>query len=565
MWGSVRSWSVRIGVATLVLAAAVPLRALDPAAVEAWRSDLELARREIPEKHADAFHHLAAARFNDMVDELERRLPDLSVHQAEASLSELVAAIGDGHTRMTLPLAEGVEFFQGHSSTAPPADPALLFHAYPLRLGIYEEGVFVERIGSQWAALAGSKLLAIDGHPIAEVEAALAPTISHDNDLQLLDLLPERLVLAELLQVRGIVSDAGQASFLLELPGGRQEIVVLAPQSSEAPVVWADARPEVSRRPLSARFLTGPSPMSGELRRNYWLEWLPERRIMYVQLNASLDQGDESLYAFADRLGEALEALPVSRLVVDLRWNRGGDGTLNRHLLHVIIGARKINRPGAIFVLVGRRTFSAGMMLAVDMEQHTHAVFAGEPTGAFPNHYGDSRKLTLPRTGLTLRISSLYWQLSDPRDHRDAITPQISVPPRWSDWTEGRDAALNAVMAPPVSEVPTGRWTGIMSPPFQSFPLRLDLERREGRLVGRLDAGPLGSGIDLEEIQSAEGLIRISAKTDAGDVQLEARRLGDRLAGEVVLDGRRGSAFPFALERVIEKVDVQAWEKSTGW
>src|SRR5207244_6738729 len=38
-------------------------------------------------------------------------------------------------------------------------------------------------------------------------------------------------------------------------------------------------------------------------------------------------------------------------------------------------------------------------------------------------------KLTLPSSGMTLRVSTLYWQPSDPGDRRDAVAPDIAAPP----------------------------------------------------------------------------------------------------------------------------------------
>lgn len=53
----------------------------------------------------------------------------------------------------------------------------------------------------------------------------------------------------------------------------------------------------------------------------------------------------EPLAAFAGRLSRFLDEHAVDRLVLDMRWNNGGDTFLNEHLLHALIRHPKIS-PG---------------------------------------------------------------------------------------------------------------------------------------------------------------------------------------------------------------------------
>ncbi|HEX2060799.1 MAG TPA: S41 family peptidase, partial [Thermoanaerobaculia bacterium] len=138
---------------------------------------------------------------------------------------------------------------------------------------------------------------------------------------------------------------------------------------------------------------------------------------------------DEPLSHFADRMFRFIDEHDVEKLVIDIRNNYGGNHALNRALVHGLIRAKKLQAPGTLFVLVGRRTFSAAMMFAVEIEKNTHAIFIGEPTGASPNGYGDPRRIVLPESGVTVPVSALYWQLSHPRDDRAALIPHVRVEP----------------------------------------------------------------------------------------------------------------------------------------
>jgi hypothetical protein len=98
-------------------------------------------------------------------------------------------------------------------------------------------------------------------------------------------------------------------------------------------------------------------------------------------------------------------------------------------------------------VIVGRHTFSAASHLCTLLEIHTEAIFVGEPTGASPNHYGDTEPIRLAQSGLVAEASALFWQNSLPWERRTATEPSIRVVPRFDDYRAGRDPALAACLA----------------------------------------------------------------------------------------------------------------------
>ncbi len=168
---------------------------------------------------------------------------------------------------------------------------------------------------------------------------------------------------------------------------------------------------------------------------------------MYAQINAVANAGDETMAAFCSRLFATTDSVAAERLVIDLRLNNSGDNTLNRPCVHDLIRATRVNQSGKLFVIIGRLTFSAAMSLAVDIERNSPAIFVGEPTGASPNHFGETRVLKLPRSGITVLHSTLYWQSSDPRDTRPWIAPSIRAELSSDDYRLNRDPALEAISA----------------------------------------------------------------------------------------------------------------------
>ncbi|MFY9739657.1 MAG: hypothetical protein WAK11_11480 [Candidatus Cybelea sp.] len=78
-----------------------------------------------------------------------------------------------------------------------------------------------------------------------------------------------------------------------------------------------------------------------------------------------------------------------------------------------------------LFVIIGPRTFSAGVNAAAYFERETHALFVGEPTGGKPNSPGDETFFTLPYSKIAVNFSHVYWESGWPYDARWSIAQHL--------------------------------------------------------------------------------------------------------------------------------------------
>ena len=138
----------------------------------------------------------------------------------------------------------------------------------------------------------------------------------------------------------------------------------------------------------------------------------------------------------------------AERFVLDLRLNGGGNGYWNRDIVRALVKSR-YDAPGRLLVITGRRTWSAAQMLIAALEDWTAVTFVGEPSASRGNHFGDSRRIVLPHSHITVRVSTLYWQLGDPRDDRPWIEPARPAALSLADYAAGRDPALEAALTQP--------------------------------------------------------------------------------------------------------------------
>lgn len=401
---------------------------------QAWREDLRFIEAEVRAVHPKPFFRTSEQDFDAAARQLERRIPQLDDAEVVVELMRLVARIGDGHTRLD-PSGERYGFDR----------------FFPVRVYPFPDGLFVQSAAPAYAALVGGRVLSIGDLPAAEALARAASAASADNEMARLDRAPLLLTWAPVVRALGIAASEESLRFVIETPAGeRREATVAAVEVPGGAVDWYFAGDGV---PVEGSVGANdgaalPLPLYLQHRdRAYWFEHLPERRLLYLGFNrVAYTEGDETFARFIARFFDVLDHHDVDRVVVDLRHNHGGDNQILKPLIHGFIRRAAIDRPGHLFVLIGRSTFSAAVNCTTWLETETEAVFVGEPTGGPPNQYGDAERLTLPRSGLPLFVSHWLWQGGLPWDERLWIAPQIAAQVSARDYRENRDPGLDAAL-----------------------------------------------------------------------------------------------------------------------
>lgn len=398
---------------------------------EAWRYDLRFLAREIKRRSYDPFHKISREEFDAMVNKINADIPRLTDMQISIELMKFVAKGGDGHT-MVFGFWERPEFLQ----------------TIPIDTFLFEEGLFITAADSRYQDLLGAQVLRFGGHTIPEVLQALDPLISRDNDpagLKVMGLM--RIRNLPLLNALGLIPDPDKVSLLIADQEGKTRTVTL-PADAGIPSrkLWDGLPPGWKNY-----YDLAPGTLPLYLKNIYaphWFEYLPESRLVYFQFNRVGDDSRESLVQFSDRLFKFIDEHEVDKLVIDMRWNPGGNTQLLPPLIEGLIRCAKINQRGKLFAIIGRRTYSAAQNAATFIERNTKAIFVGEPTGSSPNFIGEEFEATfeLPFSKLNVNVSYLFWQSSWPMDYRPWIAPLLYTPPRFELQRANRDPAMEAIL-----------------------------------------------------------------------------------------------------------------------
>lgn len=423
----------------LTVSVAAGARALSE---QQWRDDLQQLSSAIKEIHFKPFHNLSEADFDAAIGELEAQVPHMSDAEIIVGMAKIVAKLRDGHTRLHIPRLYpefALEAELGHSGTAPPKVDSLRFRQSPVRFELFEDGLFVTSARPDYRELIGRKALKFDTTAVGEAIEAVRSVSFFENNSRARLMAPDRLALPDVTQILGI-SRASDAVTITTGDDTGQTRTTRLQTVNEPELEYVSGMPATL-------------PLWLKNRDKYrWFEILKDHDAIYVQVN----QFEENpVLPYGDFVAETIEAAReagVSRYVIDLRHNSGGIGAWVTPFV-TGIGSSEFNEYGRLFVLVGRTTFSAAQHFMHKFEELTYAAFVGEPSGAKPSHYGDGKRVVLKNSGLTLRVSTIYWHSWLANDFRDEIKPHISAPLTSADYFEGKDPALAAALQyrPPAS------------------------------------------------------------------------------------------------------------------
>lgn len=372
-------------VVALAALLSAPLNAQTPAQ---WREDLRMLSNGLTKVHPAPFHDTAPATFNAAVKSLDANIPKLTNNQIIVRMLGIVAMVKDAHTQL-------------HAT--PPAP-------FPVRVYKFADGIFVTGVRAEDSARLGTRIVTINGRPVEAVWDSVQKIAAGDNEFSRMEAVPRFIANPKAMNGLGL---------------GDTTSLRIGTASGEFTVTPGASVTVTENRDTSNFRIT----RDGD--------------ILYAKFNSV--QGPFS--DFGQRLIAMLDTSTAAKLVIDIRNNPGGNNDLAKPVVSGIARS-KFNVRGMLFVITGRRTYSAAMNFTSMLEDQTRAIFVGEAPGGSPHHYGDATLFTLPNSKMNFTVSTLEWTLGvQPMDVRLVMEPDIAAPPRHEDVANGRDGALEAIRA----------------------------------------------------------------------------------------------------------------------
>lgn len=396
---------------------------------EQWQEDLKFLQETIHKDYPFLFKKTTKENFDLAVNKLHDEIPNLEEHQIVIGLAKLVASFKYGHTEL------GFKYqFQD-------------FYQLPINFYQFNDGLFIQGTHKNFKDALGSKVIAIEGMAIEDVLKAIYPVVPAENDQFFKAYAGTYLRCPEVLHSQGVIKEFSESvKFTLEkdgktfiqsfksLPIGERVPSAYGLVKQEGD--WLDVRDQ-SETPLYLKHLD----------KIYYFEYLPEQKTVYVRHSQIQDDPSENIPTFYDRLFEFIESNDVERLVLDVRLNGGGNNYKNKPIITGIIRTEKINKVGNLYVIIGRRTFSACQNLVNELSNYTNAIFIGEPTSENINFYGDNNRVELPNSKIPAYLSFAWWQDKPQWEGKEWLAPHISVDMSFEEFKTNKDPVLETALS----------------------------------------------------------------------------------------------------------------------
>ncbi len=393
---------------------------------EGRKHDLEFMVSEVKRMHRDPNNTIPFADFERAVGNLIQRAGTLSDNEFGVSVQAVLAMLGSGHT-----------------GTTPESIPSWGDNAVPLQFFDFADGLRIVAADSVYRNLVGARVTHVGAADIARVRAAIDSISAKDHPLGGRGSFTRWLRYPQVSNGLGLIPVGDTLPLRVETLAG-ETLVVNVPVRHTGPGYRRfEGRPEWVQAHLQT---TGEIPLYLRNReRSYWYTVLPADRTLYLQFNSVRNSEGEAFDVFVKRMFESADSAGVARLIIDMRWNYGGNTALLTPLLGGILARERFANRGGLFVVIGRITNSAAQNAATLLERYANPILVGEVTASSPNFIGEDNFVRLEYSGISVGVSDLYWQASWPQDERVWTAPFLFTPPTWEAYRAGRDPAMEAV------------------------------------------------------------------------------------------------------------------------
>jgi len=407
---------------------------------EAWGQDLDaLAQRYAALNRS--FSNAERALFLERLEAIRSQLGHLTDDQISLQIASALALDEEPHTRLLL------------------LRNATALRRLPIRVWWFPDGLRIVRTTSEYRHLLGCRIEDFANVPARQARD-LAGRAYAGNPSWRDYMTTYTLTSPEALHGLGVIETNEDVELGVSdcRARGRQTIRPMPLARSDRTVEsWWDLSPlRESPHGITAHVLGEDArrlpPYLRKVNENYAFEYLEDSGVLYLQLNRSQPSAQEAPRAFADRLVGEIERRRPRAIVLDLRFNTGGDSGVSRELL------RRVNEATTTiprFVITGRATFSAGISAVAQFLSGGAATIVGEPAGDDLEHWSEGGYILLPNSRLEADFQTVLHSYSPAPCPEatscvdmsvDRLAPDLPVTASWEDYRSRRDPALEVIV-----------------------------------------------------------------------------------------------------------------------
>lgn len=396
-----------------------------------WIKDLNAFERSILDKHVnpDWVSPGTAQLVRQRIDSLKNvvTIANGAVNKDSmcVAMMQIAALLQDGHTH--------IANYKGATGE------------FPIKVQFYREGLFIVEANPALKHTLGHKITAIDGVPIERVLDKIR-TISPSSNVSSQKMYAEIYIKnPALLYGLGLTKNNQSAVFSLETVKGDGSTITLNGFEKAGKKISIDDLYVHNQQPLHRK----------DKQKAYWYAYYPEKALLYFKYNKVLSMGNDPMDSFVDRLMRVVDSVHISKFVIDISNNGGGDNFLTAKLVTEIQKRSKINKKGVLYVITGHQTFSAAICFAGNLSTRTRATFVGVPFADYNNLPGDAKFFDFHMNRITWQVSEMFWENTYYEDSRKTIVPDIVYERSFKEEINGVNPLLDLILHDRGSDTPS--------------------------------------------------------------------------------------------------------------
>lgn len=419
-----------------------------------WKTDLEYLKTELPIMHSNLFFQVSQAEYNAAIENLKEQSGTISNEAMYIKIQQLLVRLGDSHTTT------------GFISKLPEK-------YLPIVLYVFDEGIFIVGVKDIDESIMGNKLISINGHPLNSIIDSLKTLYVAENESLHKKNIAGIITNYSVLKYFGFVKEEKVRLQLENYYGISEEMVVKPVEITE-----------FTSEDMEFIKFSGRKNKRPKTKEIFGHKYLPKDSLYFVIYNRCTGRENEQMIAirdsmeinmndpctlasiknekskvkkevkplpyfrlFRDSVFQTIQVQPIKKLVFDLSQNGGGNtsqGSLMIERLARMVDTTKTK----VYVIVGRRTFSAGLIHAMELKRLLNATILGEPSGGKPNFYGGSDSRYLPNSCLRINFARSHRKTTSDESESNANTlmPDVIFPVTFQSTTSGTDPIFNWIL-----------------------------------------------------------------------------------------------------------------------
>ena len=379
---------------------------------EGWETDIQWLADSFPNLHYNLFMYEPEDSLHSRLCILEQNLDNLSDMETVMELTGALASMRCSHT--------GIAFWDYGN-----------WAIYPISVMWLDEGLYVTAVDAEYSDLIGSKLIEYGGDPAIEAAAAMAEMFPATNDVVRRTRAENFMMMAYPMEALGFGDADSLVSFSFLCATG--DTVIIQFKAIDYSTVNMESF-------HYCESVTLPLWLGSD--DFYWYRYLPDRKILYCAYNSCALMSDYHIDNYVEDLREHIDYEHVDAVVVDLRRNTGGNSLVAEPLIDWL---RELSENGGIrlYLIIGRWTYSSGILNAIEISEIPGVTVFGENTGGAPNHLGEVKTAQLPWSGLSISYPTNYFQRVE--GEGTTMIPDIRIPLDSGMLFEGQNRILDAI------------------------------------------------------------------------------------------------------------------------